>query len=84
MCSEPESDDRLYCMEISAFESTSSTFHLPPKSRVPDPSRCVKKYRRSAAGGGVKAYKNERPRDVGQLHNTVTFLLGQIYNERER
>ncbi|GMI37151.1 hypothetical protein TrCOL_g1789 [Triparma columacea] len=84
MCSEPESDDRLYCMEISAFESTSSTFHLPPKSRVPDPARCVKKYRRSAAGGGVKSYRNEKPRGIAQLHDTVTFLFGQVYNERER
>ena len=62
--------------QISVFEATQETWQLPLSQRRPDATRCVKKYRRSAAGGGVRSFEGERPRDLSDLRNSVDFLLG--------
>ncbi len=56
MCSQEEAIDRQRFNELSLLESTNfsaSVSKAHPKERIPHPKRCVKKYRRSAAGGGV-------------------------------
>ena len=76
MCSEKEARNRSRCKELSMLECTSETFHLPPRNRVPHPQRCVKKYRRSAAGGGV--FSDLINRSLSELQYTVNYLLGVI------
>lgn len=75
MCSENEALDRSSHKELSSFESTIDTYKLLPTKRIPDPSLCVKKYRRSAAGGGVKIYQHEKNRSMEQLELTIDFLM---------
>ncbi|GMH47070.1 hypothetical protein TrLO_g4271 [Triparma laevis f. longispina] len=82
MCSTSEALDRESCMEISLFEATPSTYNLKIKERIPDPQRCVKKYRRSAAGGGVRTFKNETPRTENQLYTTVQYLTSLLSSPR--
>jgi hypothetical protein len=75
MCSENEALDRSSHKELSSFESTVDTYKLLPTKRIPDPSLCVKKYRRSAAGGGAQMYQDEKIRSMEQLELTVDFLM---------
>ena len=78
MCSEQEALDRQACMEVSRFEATAGTFDLALKLREADPLLCVKKYRRSAAGGGVRTFESEVPRDGPALAASVDRLLNGI------
>lgn len=78
MCSELEATDRQACMEVSRFEATAGTFDLALKLREADPLLCVKKYRRSAAGGGVRTFENEVPRDGPALAASVDRLLDGV------
>lgn len=88
MCSAEEAYDRQRFHEISHFECSDSSLNVHPKERVPDPCRCVKKYRRSAAGGGVDGYENNydghniisKGRSVECLEITVNYLLGIIFS----
>lgn len=83
MCSPEESVDRERFNEISLLECTNSSRNGHPKSRVPDPMRCVKKYRRSAAGGGVVDTLNGNEncgRSIRDLEVTVNYLLGIVFS----
>lgn len=83
MCSEKEASDRITFKELSVFECTSSTYTAHPRDRIPDPLKCVKKYRRNAAGGGVQPDLNidgsVYKRSLDDLRITVDYLLGKIY-----
>ena len=83
MCSSHEARDRELHMEISNFESTKETWNLLPSQRIADPMLSVKKYRRSAAGGGVNAKSNSSKslnlRSIAELDSTVTHLLKNIF-----
>ena len=76
MCSEKEARNRSRCKELSMLECTSETFDVPPRNRVAHPQRCVKKYRRSAAGGGV--FSDLKSRSLSELQYTVNYLTGII------
>ena len=86
MCSPSEAHDRASFKELSAFECTVSTYDAHPRNRKPDPMKCVKKYRRSAAGGGVKVYVDENgkeyKRTLQELELTVDYLLGLFVNQK--
>lgn len=84
MCSENEALDRSSHKELSSFESTLDTYKLLPTKRVPDPSLCVKKYRRSAAGGGAKVFQDEKVRSMEQLDLTVDFLMSVWSQQKSR
>mmetsp|Transcript_19790 Transcript_19790/g.29634 ORF Transcript_19790/g.29634 Transcript_19790/m.29634 type:complete len:528 (-) Transcript_19790:11-1594(-) len=82
MCSEEEAVDRQRFNELSLLESTimnRSSSKAHPKERIPHPKRCVKKYRRSAAGGGVITNGTEVRRNIHKLEATVNYLLGVIF-----
>jgi hypothetical protein len=84
MCTSIEASDRVAFKELSQFECTSSTYNCShPRDRKPDPFKCVKKYRRSAAGGGVQSQSLENgnlgERSLEDLEITVDYLLGQIF-----
>ena len=81
MCSSAEASERQSYLEVSKFEATDETFSLPARSRVVNPRRAVKKYRRSAAGGGVLTIDGEEGgggRSVEALGKTVTYLLKKV------
>eukprot|EP00978_Attheya_sp_CCMP212_P023934 scaffold74307_cov51-Attheya_sp.AAC.3 len=79
MCSEWEAKDRQKHMELSRLECTRETSSSHVRSRKVDPRRVVKKYRRSAAGGGATVPDGgNTPRSVAQLDVTVHYLLGQV------
>lgn len=84
MCSKNEAFDRCAIKELSSFESTQETYILPPMERKPDPSLCVKKYRRSAAGGGAKIYDDDIIRSLEQLEMTVDFLIHVWMHQKSR
>lgn len=54
-----------------------------PRKRIVDPTLCVKKYRRSAAGGGTSATSDNGPnketRSIIQLDETVEHILKGIF-----
>jgi hypothetical protein len=74
MCSEEEALDRERCMEVSVFEATDATRALAQNRRRIDPSRAVKKYRRSAAGSKA-AEDASSLRTVEALQKTTLYLL---------
>ena len=74
MCSKTEVTYRLSTLEISSFEATAPTRPSPAPQRIPDPILCCKKYRRSAAGGGVDLDKFPT-RDVKSLEVSVGYLV---------
>lgn len=82
MCSAAESTDRQLHLELSEFESTPSTYNLGPRHRKANPRLVVKKYRRSAAGGGVMSCSSPTAagegRSIGQLSMTIDHLLGYV------
>jgi len=85
MCSRNESVSREEEAELSSFESTLATSSLASRNsqRVADPRLAVKKYRRSAAGGGVRSYGNdESSRSISDLHATVMHLTGSVFCRR--
>jgi len=82
MCSPNEASDRKAFKELSQFECTSSSYNSHPRNRIPDPTKCVKKYRRSAAGGGVHIEEGEK-RSLGDLEVSVDYLLGVIYAKQQ-
>lgn len=87
MCSILEGRDREEHMELSELECTVDTYHRAPRERKADPALCVKKYRRSAAGGGSSISEhiklNSRVRSVQDLVATVRHLLyGIVANRR--
>jgi hypothetical protein len=86
MCSILEGRDREEHMELSELECTVDTFHRAPRERKADPALCVKKYRRSAAGGGSSISEhiklNSRVRSVQDLVTTVRHLLYRILANR--
>ncbi len=83
MCSNTEALDRTSFKELSPFECTASTYKNHPRDRIADPMKCVKKYRRSAAGGGVMVYENETARSLEDLDLTVSYLTGQVYAHQQ-
>lgn len=87
MCSPKEASDRVAFKELSQFECTSSTYasHVHPRNRQPDPFKCVKKYRRSAAGGGVNDNDPdvEAERLILDLKLCVDYLLGTIFARQQ-
>ena len=85
MCSADEADDRQRYNEISIFECSNpnDTTLVNPKLRKSDPYKCIKKYRRSAAGGGVEGYNSDNSsyrRSFEDLDQTVNYLLGIIFS----
>ena len=88
MCTAEEAYDRERHMELSEFEATENTFHLPPSRRIADATLCIKKYRRSAAGGGTassfsqsSSESDEKPsnfRSLTELDDAVEHLLKSI------
>ena len=77
-----EGQDRQDHMELSELESTVETYSLAPKQRKADPKLCVKKYRRSAAGGG-SAFSEQlkhqsKVRSVIDLVTTMDHLLNGV------
>lgn len=87
MCSSTEAFERASFKELSPFECTASTCNLSPLDRVPDPKKCVKKYRRNAAGGGVKSnYTLDDPewkRSLTDLLLSTDYLLGTIFARQQ-
>lgn len=77
MCSPLERADRQAHMELHSLECTPSTYRHNPRHRVAEPNLCVKKYRRSAAGGGVRSYDDDG-RTVDALAGTIDYLLGAL------
>jgi hypothetical protein len=75
-----EAADRRRFKELSLLECTDSSRTAHPKDRIPDPNRCVKKYRRSAAGGGVDDNGKKGKRSLDDLEVTVDYLLGIIFS----
>ena len=73
MCSRKELNFRQRSSEISVFEATSETVDRPPSDRQLDPTKAVKKYRRSAAGG-VSKEQQYPPRSLDALYRTVEYL----------
>lgn len=87
MCSILEARDREEHLELSEFECTVDTYNRAPRERKADPALCVKKYRRSAAGGGSSISEHiklsSRVRSVQDLVTTVHHLLyGILANRR--
>lgn len=86
MCSSYEASERITFKELSPFECTLCTYKKHPRDRVPDPMKCVKKYRRSAAGGGVqsqyKANGTEWKRSLEDLEISVDYLLTVFSNQQ--
>jgi hypothetical protein len=78
MCSSDEAMDRERFNELSVLECTNDTIKANPKHRIGHPNRCVKKYRRSAAAGGVHN-KRKQSRSLDDLETTVNYLLGVIF-----
>lgn len=87
MCSSDEAFERASFKELSPFECTPMTYKLSPKDRVPDPMKCVKKYRRNAAGGGVESKnnpcKNDWKRSLHDLLLSTDYLLGTIFARQQ-
>jgi hypothetical protein len=70
------------------LECTSSTHHRAhPRDRRPDPFKCVKKYRRSAAGGGVNVNVNDNDkhesRSILDLEISADYLIGRIFANQQ-
>lgn len=87
MCSSDEALERASFKELSSFECTALTYKLTPRDRVPDPMKCVKKYRRNAAGGGVGSKKNscqsDWKRSLHDLLLSTDYLLGRIFARQQ-
>ncbi|KAL9180846.1 hypothetical protein ACHAXT_011299 [Thalassiosira profunda] len=95
MCSQPEALDRQQHLELSPFECDagsalqggtisidgSQASKKASRSRpTHNPRYVVKKYRRSAAGGGTLCEESERfPRTIEELSATVDYLLRHIF-----
>eukprot|EP00977_Amphora_coffeiformis_P011883 scaffold2914_cov178-Amphora_coffeaeformis.AAC.2 len=73
MCSRKEVNFRQKSAEISVFEATLETADRPPSDRQLDPTKAVKKYRRSAAGG-ISKDQQYPPRSLEALHRTIHYL----------
>ena len=86
MCSSHEASERITFKELSPFECTQSTYMKHPRERIGDPMKCIKKYRRSAAGGGVQSqYKEdgtEWKRSLDDLEISVDYLLTIYANQQ--
>lgn len=76
MCSQEECRFRQHSGEISAFEATPETAAQPPSKRKLDPTKTVKKYRRSAAG--TSRDQQYPPRTLAQLSLTVDYLANLL------
>jgi hypothetical protein len=73
MCSHQECQDREKWGQVSVWEATAETRHFgSAKHRRMDPSRAVKKYRRSAAG---TSHLDSTPRTLTQLGATINHLV---------
>jgi hypothetical protein len=90
MCTSHEASDRTAFKELSQLECTSSTYHRAhPRDRRPDPFKCVKKYRRSAAGGGVNVNVNvndndkHESRSILDLEISADYLIGRIFANQQ-
>ena len=85
MCSSEEAHQRQRFKELSPLECTASSYKAHPRDRIPDPNKCVKKYRRSAAGGGVDGHANGHGnrRSLDELEITVNYLLGIIFSTQK-
>jgi len=81
MCDRAEAMERQKNGELSDFEATLPTAHLHYRKRVASPFLCVKKYRRSAAGGGVSK-GSSRNRSLSHLEATVDHLLNEVFANR--
>ena len=83
MCSSIEANDRTQHKELSIFECTLETTTRPFNQRRPDGTKCIKKYRRSAAGGGTRTYNGEaRHRSLATMEQTVEYLLRVILSRQ--
>lgn len=78
MCTSHEASERKRFNEISVLECTNSSQN--PKDRIPNPMSCVKKYRRSAAGGGAQDTYDGDDRSIHDLEVTVNYLLGIVFS----
>ena len=82
MCSRQEILFRQRSGEISIFEATDDTVDKPPSKQKLDPTRAVKKYRRSAAG--TRKDQQYPPRTIGALIQTVDYLSDLFINWQQR
>lgn len=78
MCSRQEFLFRQKSCEISIFEATQETASRPPSKRHLDPTKAVKKYRRSAAGTSKE--QQYPPRNLESLLLTVDYLASLLTN----
>lgn len=79
MCSKDEWKERQTSREISVFEATAASTHLPQQRRRLDPCRAVAKYRRSAAG----TTRSREPRSYQALETTVFYILEILATQRD-
>lgn len=68
MCPEFERVRRIVEDDVKRPECTAETQHLPRRQRIPDESRMVKAYARSAAGMDVEL--------VSEIRSPKTCLVG--------
>ncbi|RAR06935.1 leucine permease transcriptional regulator protein [Stemphylium lycopersici] len=77
MCPEYERVRRIVELDVKAPECTPETQHLPSRNqRVPDESRMVKAYARSAAGMDVELVSEIR--SPATCLNTLKYLFGRL------
>ncbi|GMH85416.1 hypothetical protein TrVE_jg327 [Triparma verrucosa] len=79
MCSLAEASFRRSTLELSFYESTVETRSLNSRERMYDSNKCVKKYRRSAAGG-VKRFDGD-VRSYNDLMITLEYLCSLMVFE---
>ena len=76
MCCRQEVLFRQRSSEISVFEATTETAAKPPSNRRLDPSKAVKKYRRSAAG--ISKEQQYPARNIDAISHTVDYLANLL------
>jgi len=80
MCTISEAQERKSCHELSIFECMSNEIGDPIRN-MPDPFRCVKKYRRSAAGGGA-IRRDLHQRTLDEIEITILYILGGVFTRQ--
>jgi hypothetical protein len=87
MCSASEIHYRTSTLEISSYESTIHTADLQPNKRIPDERICIKKYRRSAAGGGecerANAIERMRPSECERANPDMVIVVRRLSERRD-
>jgi hypothetical protein len=75
-CSKEEAIERQRLIDIHPLEATDKTSSLVTSKRIYDPTRIVKKFRRS---GTSNLHLSKTIRTTIQLHSTVDYLLYNIW-----